>query len=373
MRADSAGGARDDVDTGQIRLGDLHLRFHADRRQRGTDDALDALTHLGVVLFARHEHEARIEAPERIAAEQEAHPRPLLQSEDAGHQPDEIGHARLKQLVSRKRFEDVLQCLAVVAIGRQSEMLDHLADLVAHERNLTRVRVVGGRCPQPKEPPLADQLARGVEVLDADVIEVAGTMNRGLQVRLRHQNQIARAALATDVARQGAGDAARTLVAGTQEPEPGVLHRLEGILSLAAAQPVLLETEEREVAVFHPGKKRLCFAHVARIEARVHHVQVIRGAARCRAHLCPVGAGHAHVAHAALDVRPQRLEQRRIDDTVDLDMLKRLEPPMPIGRGTSLLEAAQHAARVACDREDRVRQEMHGQRSLRQCEPDRID
>ena len=57
--------ARDDVDAGEVRFGDLHLRFHADRRERLADDALDALAHLGVVLLARHENQARIEAPER--------------------------------------------------------------------------------------------------------------------------------------------------------------------------------------------------------------------------------------------------------------------------------------------------------------------
>ena len=123
----------------EIRLGDLHLRFHAERGERLADDAFDALAHLGVVLLARHENQAGIEAPKRVAAQQQPHARPLLQTEDAGDDADQIRHAGLEQLVARKGFEDVLQRLAVVAVGREREVLHHLRHLVAHQRNLARV------------------------------------------------------------------------------------------------------------------------------------------------------------------------------------------------------------------------------------------
>ena len=127
------------------------------------------------------------------------------------------------------------------------------------------------------------------------------------------------------------------------------------------------------MAVLHPGEQRLGLAHIARIEPCVQDVEIVGGAARCGAHFRPIGKGDAHIAHAALDVGAQRREQRRVDDAVDLDVLERLEPPVPAGLRTSLLDAAQHPGCVACDRENRVRQKMDGQRPLRNREADRID
>ena len=59
---------RDDVDSGKIGFGDLHLRFHAQGIECFAYDTLDALPYHRVVFFARHEHQARVEPSERVAA-----------------------------------------------------------------------------------------------------------------------------------------------------------------------------------------------------------------------------------------------------------------------------------------------------------------
>ena len=84
------------MDACKIRFRDLNLGFHAERGKGLADHALDSLADLRVVFLARHEHQAGIKAMEKIAAQQHAHPRPLLQADDAGDDAVEFGNARLK-------------------------------------------------------------------------------------------------------------------------------------------------------------------------------------------------------------------------------------------------------------------------------------
>jgi hypothetical protein len=76
----------------------------------------------------------------------------------------------VEQLIAGEGFQNVLQRLAVVAVGGQSEVLHHLGDFVPHQRDVARIGAVGGRGPQAQESALADQFAGRAEVLDADVV-----------------------------------------------------------------------------------------------------------------------------------------------------------------------------------------------------------
>ena len=233
------------MDAGEVRFRDLHLRFYAGGIERLADDALDALAHLRVVFLARHEDQAGIVTPEGVATQQQAHPRPLLQPEDARHQTDQIRHAGLEQLVPREGFQDVLQRLAVMAVGRQREVLHDLRDLVTHQRNFAGCAVIGGGGPQSDKAALADQPAAGIEVLHADVIEVAGAMHRRLQVGLGDEHQVARAALAADVARKGPRGAGGRLWPVRRTPSPDSSTGSSAASALAAAQPVFLDSRGR--------------------------------------------------------------------------------------------------------------------------------
>src|ERR1700730_1885491 len=92
-------GARHDVNPRKVGLGDLHLRFHADRGESVADDAFDALADLRVVSLAGYVDEARIESPKCVAPQQQTHARPLLQTKDPGDDTDEFGYVCLEQLV----------------------------------------------------------------------------------------------------------------------------------------------------------------------------------------------------------------------------------------------------------------------------------
>src|SRR5271154_963847 len=113
----------------------------------------------------------------------------------------------------------MLQRLAVMTVRSQGEMAYHLRHFVAQHGNLARIAAVGRRGPQTQESLLAGQAALGVEMLDADIIEMPRPVNGRHQVRLGDEDDIARAALTADVARKGAVRARRLPVAAAQNPQ----------------------------------------------------------------------------------------------------------------------------------------------------------
>ena len=366
--------AGDQMDARQVRFGDLHLQLDARGVEGSADHRFDALSHDRVVFFARHEHQAGIETPERIAAQQQPHPGPFLQPENAGHHLDEFRHAGLEQLVAGKGLEDVLQRLAVVAVGRQRKVLDELGDLVAHQGDLARVGAVSGRGPQPEEAAFADQLTLGAELLDADVVEIAGPMHRRLEVRLGDQGEDPGTALPTDVACEDPPGALGMLVARTQDAEAGGLDGFQRLVAGRAAQPVFAVAQEGEMTALHPGQQGLGFADVARVEARRRRVQIVRGLMGGGAHFCPVQPGRANVAQTAFDLGLQRLQGRGIDYPIDLDVLKGFESRLAgAGRRPALLQRLEQAVGGPLDGKDRMRQKMQGERALGQRQPDRVD
>src|SRR6202021_3454286 len=102
------------------------------------------------------------------AAQQHANPRALLQPEDAGDDAIQFRNAGLEQLVARKGLENVLQSLAVMAVGGEREVRHHLRHLVAQHGDLAWIAAVGRGSPPAQASFLADQPALGIEVLDSD-------------------------------------------------------------------------------------------------------------------------------------------------------------------------------------------------------------
>ncbi len=261
-----------------------------------------------------------------------------------------------------------------MAVGGQSEVLRDLGDLVAHHRDIARVGAVGRGGPEPQEPALADQAARGAEMLDADIVDIARSVDRGLKIRLGDQRQITRPALTPDVAGQHAAGPVRMLVAGAQDSEPARLHGLQRYASGRTSQPILTITQEREMTVQHPLEQRLGFGDIEHIEARTQGVQVLGRLPRRTLHFRPIGARGAHIPHAAFYLRLQRAQRRGVDDAIHFDVLKRFEPLMFGAVGlAAFLNRPQVSGGIARYGKNRVRQEVQGQRPLRQCETDRID
>ena len=70
-------------------------------------------------------------------------------------------------------------------------MLHHLRHFAAQYGDLPRIGAVGRRSPQSEKAFFTDQAALGVEVLDADVVEVSGPMDGGHQIGLGHEHDVA--------------------------------------------------------------------------------------------------------------------------------------------------------------------------------------
>jgi hypothetical protein len=133
-------------------------------------------------------------------------------------------------------------------------------------------------------------------------------------------------------------------------------------------------TQKRKVTILHPCQQRACLAQIAGIEARAHSGQILRRGAGGVAHSTPVGAGHAHVAHAAFNLRGQRFERAGIDDTVHFKVLKGFEPLLLILRIIAAIsDRAQLPGCIAGHRQNRMGHEMQGQRALRERQADRVD
>ncbi len=114
---------------------------------------------------------------ERIAASQQAHSAPLVEIDDPAHDTDEVVHVRLEQLIPRISLEDVQHSLAIVTVRIEPKVLDHALDFAADDGDVARTAEVRARGPQPQEPVLARDAASVIERLDADVVQILGSMD----------------------------------------------------------------------------------------------------------------------------------------------------------------------------------------------------
>ena len=247
--------------------------------------------------------------------------------------------------------------------GASAKCCTTWADLVAHQRNLARRRVVGRGGPQTQKSPLADQPSVGIEVLDADVVEIAGAVHRGLQVRLGDQHQVARAALAADVARERVGDAAadacgRRAGSRARFPPPDSSASLPlRVRSRYSLKPRKVKCRSSIQA------SSACASLTSRgIEARAAGRSIRR---RCGAPLRAFWPNrHRRRARRACCARCRRTttasnagSTMRSISTCWNDSSRRCRPVSALL--SSMLRSDPGC--VACDRENRVRQKMHGQ------------
>ena len=243
------------------RLG--HARRVVDRRRSGggPEDRLDAAPVLRVEAVARHEHEEREEAPERVAAREQAQPLALAEVEDSHRHLEQLVVRDLEQLVARVCVEDLEERLLVVAAVREAGALEHALHAPAQDRDLGRGRAVGRVRVEPEEHALAH----------ADEVEVRGAVDRGARVGLAERD------------RRG--------VPG--QPGRGVL--LLGVAQDAEARLLGVPVaEEREVVVGEPLEER------GRLLVLVAHL--VGSLERALAHRLPVLDRAADLADHAYDM-----------------------------------------------------------------------
>ena len=96
-------GAHREVDARQHGVAEQHVEVGAGAGERRHQDALELHAQVGRVRLARHVDQARDEAVERVAPDEQAQPLPLAEREDAERGFVQLVVGDLEQLVARDR------------------------------------------------------------------------------------------------------------------------------------------------------------------------------------------------------------------------------------------------------------------------------
>src|SRR5262249_28680821 len=131
------------------------------------------------------EDEARQEAAERVAPDEESHAAALTEVEDAERDVEELVLVDLEELVARIVLENLDDRLVVMTAGNESTPLDDALCLPAQHGNLPRGGPVGSVRVEAEEAALAGDHAVLVEPLEPDVVQIGGPVYGGARVRLR--------------------------------------------------------------------------------------------------------------------------------------------------------------------------------------------
>ena len=274
----------------------------------------DRGTHRAVVAVARHEHEHRDEAVELVVAREHPHARPLVELQDQHRELVERVLVDLEQLVAREGIEHVGQRLAGMAVGIEAGAPDDGVDLAAQIGDGAGRARVDRRREQADDAEFPDQLAGGIEALDADVVHVRAPVHlrahRRLgddqELRLHHEG----AQLGRDLHKLRAG-AQHAAVGRAQQPEPGLVHRHQRAVLV---EDVVAGAEEGEVVVGQPFEERDRLLDLLLRQRRRIDLELGRDLADARRHRAPVGDAEPHVREHDLErgqqFRPLRSPRR---------------------------------------------------------------
>src|ERR1700677_715391 len=147
-------------------------------------DPLNTFAQLGAMIFARQIDQAGEEAAISVPPHEKPGALPLDQAENAHRRFEEFVLGNLQKLVSRVLFQKSHQRFSHVAQGIKAGPRHDVFYLPPEKRNFRWMRTVGCRGIETEKPMLAHDLAVGIETLDADIVEVAGTMHRSARIRL---------------------------------------------------------------------------------------------------------------------------------------------------------------------------------------------
>ena len=171
------------MNAGQHRLRQVHGELRGGALQVSLEDLGHARARVGVVVLARQENQARVEAPVDVAPDEDAHLAAIAEAQYAERRLQQRVLVDLEELVPRVLLQHGEEVLVHVAVRPEAGALHHARDALAQQRHLARVGVVSRGRIEPDETALADHLAGGVEALHADVVEVAGPMDGRARIR----------------------------------------------------------------------------------------------------------------------------------------------------------------------------------------------
>ena len=299
--------------------------------ERGTDP----LAVLGVEAVARNEHQARDEAPERVAMHEQAHALSLAEREDPHRGLEQLVALERQQLIARAvGLEDVKQRLAVVAVGSEAGAVEHVGELAAQDRDRLRPLLVGERGVEAEEAPLADDATRGVELLDPDVVEERRAVHGRARVRLGQYEQLRGERDRTRALRQRRRlGLARLRLA--QDPQAAACDRLQRLALAGHDEPVVAGAQEREVVLDQPLEEGAALRDLVGGRRAGSGLERPGDLGQTHAHRRPVLDRGAHLTEHADErsTRAPRAHRRRSRDRPRDGAPTRAAPSRRFGRG----------------------------------------
>ena len=253
----------------------------------------------------------------------------------------------MEQLVAREVLQRVHQRLAGVAQRVEPGALEHFASGLAQQRDPRHGLGVGRAREQAEEPALPDDLARVVERLDADVVEVRRPVNGRTGVRLRQHEQGLLPRLRLDRRRQLA-EGRRHVLVEPQDAEPGAGHGAQHVVLAIGLEPVLAVAEEREVVLREPPQQVPPLGDLGVGQRELLLVELIDEGEHHGMHLGPVLDGHADVGQYPLQRLLEGCGVVLVADPGDLDLHPRLAD-RALGCGHRAVLDARDAAQLAGD------------------------
>ena len=321
----------DEVEPGQHRLGEKHRELGVGAAERLLQDPLDHQPARGGEPVPRHEHDAGVEPPEPIRVHEQPDPLPLLQVEDPHRGLEQLAGRDLEEQLAGEGVDDVLQGLGGVAVARVAGAAEHRGGLAPQQGDVARHAVVGGGGVEAEEPAHLADVALGVELTDADVVEMARSVHGGADVRAGEHQQLGLGRVAPPARQRQVGERlAGPPVLVAQQPETGARHGHVPVAASGVAVPGALhavggEPEEREVVVLDPLEEGAGLRELLRVDRRRRSPQVRDAAAKLLAHRGPVLHGCPHVVEGGEHLRAHRVERLLLGLVVGLDVDDRLD------------------------------------------------
>ena len=352
-----------------------HQRAFGEERVEGAHAALighgqivaDLSPDAAVIALARDIDEHRHEAVEAVAPRQHAHARPLVELQDRERNLIKRLVVDLEQLVARIGLQHVDQRLAGMALRVEAGAADDVIDLAPQIGNGAGRAGVGGRGEQTAKSVLADQLAGGVEALDADIVELHAAVHTRAHRRLGDDQHPGLLQKFADFRSEG-----DELIAATQQPhlgraqqsEPGFKDRLQR----AGGVGVVARAQEGEIVAGQPFEKQDGLGNVLDRQRRRILPQVGDGRARPRQHRRPVLHADADLGENLFEAAEDLPPHRRVLQAVDVDADEAFAPDEP-----AFFKAGQPPRRVALDRKHRMHQKSNVEAALVELPEHRID
>ena len=316
----------DEVEPGQHRLREQHRELGVRPAERLLEDALDDQPAPGGESIPGHEHDARVEPPEPVRVHEQPDPLPLLQVQDPHRRLEQIVGGDLEEQIPGEGVDGVLQRLGGVAVAGVVRAAEHGGRLAPQQGDVARHAVVRGGGVEAEEPADRAHLAFGVELPDADVVEMARTVHRGADVRAGEHEKLGFLRIAPPARRRQVRERfARPPALVAQQPEPRARLRHEPLPAPGLLDSILGEAQEREVVVLDPLEEGAGLLELLGVDERRRRPQIRGAAAKLLAHGAPVLDRGPDVVERAAHLLGHRVEHLLLGLAIGLDVDDRLD------------------------------------------------